>query len=60
MVVGGLTMTKDGEAGHLLLRATEWPKDVECMGGWMIWVSEKNGHWIGEMNSRDGSMEAIG
>ena len=53
-------MTKDGEAGHLLLRATEWPKDVECMGGWMIWVSEKNGHWIGEMNSRDGSMEAIG
>jgi len=59
MVVGGLTMTEDGGADHILLRAIEWSEDVKCMGRCMIWVSKKNDHQIREMNNRDGSMEAI-
>ena len=54
MVVGGLTVTNDGGAGHLLLRAIEWSKDVECMGRWTIRVSEKNNHRIEEINGGDG------
>lgn len=60
IVVGGLTVTDDGRAGHLLLGETEWSEDVECMGRWTIWVSKKNDHRSGEMNGIDGSMEAIG
>lgn len=56
----GLTVIDDGRAGHLLLRATEWLEDMECMGRWTIWVSEKNDHRIREMNDGDGSTKAIG
>ena len=31
MVVGGLTVTDDGGAGHFLLRANRMVEDVECM-----------------------------
>ena len=38
----------------------EWLEDMDCMGEWTIWMSGNDGHQIGEMDSKDGSVEDIG
>jgi len=59
MVVGGLTVTNIGIAGHLLLWVNKMVKDVRCMGKQIVGMRGKDGCRIEKMDSRDGSTEAI-
>lgn len=55
----GSNCCQSSRAGYLLPRSIEWTWDVECMGRWTIWVSEKDDCQISEMNGEDGSAIAI-
>lgn len=59
MVVMSLTMTGIGKLVISLFGQNEMIEDMECMGKWMIWMSENNDRRIKETDGGDGSTKAL-